>query len=84
MRTTVDLPEELMRAAKARAAERGESLKDLFARAVAHEIRLRGGRRTDQRVALPLVGGDGPAVDVTNADVEAVLAAEDADRYRGR
>jgi hypothetical protein len=81
VRTTVDLPEELMRAAKARAAGRGESLKELFARAVAHEVRFHAGRRSGTRVALPLVGGDGPAVDVTNADIEAALAAEDADRY---
>lgn len=73
-----------MRAAKARAAERGESLKDLFARAVAHEVRLRAGRRSEMRVTLPLVGGDGPNVDVTNADIEAALAAEDADRYGQR
>src|SRR5580765_3417696 len=38
MRTTVELPPELMRAAKARSAELGESLKSLFARAVAAEL----------------------------------------------
>jgi plasmid stability protein len=81
MRTTVDLPDELMRAAKARAAEHGESLKELLARAVAREVRVHAGRPRNARVVLPLVGGDGPAVDVTNADIEAVLAAEDADRY---
>ena len=40
MRTTVDMPPTLMRAAKARAAEHGESLKDLVNRAVAHELGL--------------------------------------------
>jgi predicted HicB family RNase H-like nuclease len=40
MRTTIDLPPTLMRAAKARAAEHGESLKDLVNRAVAHEVGL--------------------------------------------
>ena len=34
MRTTVDLPPELVRAAKARAAEQGESLKDWFTNVV--------------------------------------------------
>jgi hypothetical protein len=85
MRTTVDLPAELMRAAKSRAAERGESLKDLFARAVAHELGLMAGRRAGGRVVLPLVGRDSePKVNVTNADIEEALAAEDAERYDGR
>jgi hypothetical protein len=34
MRTTVELPPHVMRAAKARSAERGESLKTLLTRAV--------------------------------------------------
>lgn len=74
-----------MRAAKAYAAERGERLKDLFARAVAHEVGRPIDRRGRIRVLLPLVGRDDePRVDVTNADIEAALAAEDAERYGGR
>lgn len=85
MRTTVDLPPELMRAAKSRAAERGESLKDLFARAIAHEVGLPAGRRGSARVVLPLVGRNAePRVSVTNADIEAALAAAEAERYDGR
>ena len=38
MRTTVELPPDLLRAAKARAAERGEALKALFVRAVSREL----------------------------------------------
>lgn len=84
MRTTIDLPVELMRAAKARAALRGESLKEFFTRAIAHEVGLPAGRRGTTRVTLPLVGGGEPTIDVTNADIEAALAAEDANRYGGR
>jgi hypothetical protein len=82
MRTTVDLPDELIRAAKARAAERGETLKELFTRLLAREVR--GNVREPERgqVSLPLVGDvDGPSVLVTNPDIEAALAADDADRY---
>ena len=78
----MDLPSNILRAAKARAAERGESLKDLINRAVAHEVSFPADRGDDTRVVLPLVGSRGRLrVDVTNADIEASLAADDADRY---
>ncbi len=80
MRTTIDLPPDLMQAAKVRAA--GENLKDLFTRAVAHEIGLQSRSRKTGRVAFPLVGRDATAsVTVTNADIEAALEAEDIERY---
>lgn len=82
VRTTVDLPADLMHAAKVRAAQHGESLKDLFARAIAHEVRSPARVRSGGRVRFPLVGQDeGPKVDVTNADIDAAFAAEDAERY---
>jgi len=59
MRTTIDMPPTLMRAAKARAAERGESLKDLVNRAVAHEVGLPATLRGKTgRVTLPLIARD--------------------------
>jgi hypothetical protein len=83
MRTTIDLPAELMRAAKVRAAERGENLKDLFTRAVAHEVGMQSRRPHRRgRVTLPLLGrGAAAEVTVTNADIEAALEDEDIDRY---
>lgn len=74
-----------MRAAKSRAAERGESLKDLFARAVAQELERRARRPGSGRVVLPLVGRTSePAVSMTNVDIDEALAAEDAERYDRR
>lgn len=85
MRTTVDMPAELMQAAKVRAAERGETLKDLVSRAVAKELRVPARPVRSGRLSLPLVGrGAEPSVNVTNADIEATLEAEDIDRYAGR
>ena len=82
MRTTIDLPTDLMQAAKVRAAQRGESLKDLFTRAIAHEVSSTGRRRPAGRVALPLIGQDSdPRVEVTNEDIAASLEAEDVERY---
>jgi hypothetical protein len=83
MRTTVDVPDALMRAAKARAADSGESLKDLVNRALAHELGLPSvPKRKTGRVALPLLARDAaPAVLVTNDDIATALEAEDIERY---
>lgn len=82
MRTTIDLPSDLMQAAKVRAAQRGESLKDLFARAIAHEVGNPGRARPAGRLTFPLIGRDSePRVAVTNADIAAVFEAEDTERY---
>jgi hypothetical protein len=83
MRTTIDMPTSLMRAAKAIAAEHGESLKDLFNRAIAHEVGLPATPKGKTgHVTLPLIGhGTAPTVLVTNDDIEAALEAEDIERY---
>jgi hypothetical protein len=83
MRTTIDMPDVLMRAAKARAAEHGESLKDLVNRALAHELGLPSvPKRKMGRVTLPLIARDAtPAVLVTNDDIAAALEADDIERY---
>jgi hypothetical protein len=83
MRTTIDLPPALMRAAKARAAEHGESLKDLVNRAVAHEIGLPSAPKGKKgRVTLPLIARDAtPAVLVTNDDIADAIGTEDVEKY---
>ncbi len=82
MRTTIDLPSDLMHAAKVRAAQRDESLKDLFTRAIAHELGSPERVQPGRRLSFPLIGrAEGPKVDVTNADIEAVFEAEDIERY---
>jgi hypothetical protein len=83
MRTTIDMPTSLMRAAKARAAERGETLKDLVNRAVAHEVGLPAtAKGKTGRATLPLIARDAaPAVLVTNEDIADAFDAEDTERY---
>jgi hypothetical protein len=82
MRTTIDLPSDLMQAAKVRAAQRGESLKDLFARAIALEVGSTGRGRPAGRITFPLIGRDSdPRVEVTNEDIADALDAEDTERY---
>ena len=83
MRTTIDMPPALMRAAKARAAERGESLKDLVNRAVAHEVGIPATPKEKAgRVTLPLIARDAtPTILVTNEDIEDTFDAEDVERF---
>ena len=83
MRTTIDMPPTLIRAAKARAAEHGESLKDLVNRAIAHEVGLPATPKGKTgRVALPLIARDAtPAALVTNEDIEDAFDAEDVERF---
>ena len=80
MRTTVELPADLMKRAKAEAAERGESLKTLFTKAIAAEVGIgRHGARVRARVKVPIFGNkNGPLVKITNIDIEQALADEDA------
>ena len=82
MRTTIDLPSDLMQAAKVRAAQRRESLKDLFTRAIEHEVGSTRRGRSAGHVSFPLIGRDSePRVEVTNEDIAAALEAEDVERY---
>ncbi len=86
MRTTIDMPPTLMRAAKARAAEHGESLKDLVNRAVAHEVGLPATPHGKTgRVTLPLIARDAtPTVLVTNDDIADAFDAEDVERFTSK
>jgi hypothetical protein len=86
MRTTIDIPDDMLQAAKIRAAERGETLKELVTRAVARDLGLSDlPAQRSGRVRLPLVGqGAAPSVEVTNADIAAALESEDVERYRPR
>jgi hypothetical protein len=83
MRTTVELPPALMRAAKARSAERGETFKTLLRRALEAELAMpAAAKRKTERVKLPLIPGTmGRKVHITNELLEEVIAAEDAAAY---
>jgi hypothetical protein len=85
MRTTVELLPDLLRAAKARAAERGESLKALLSRAVAADLadEAPAARMARGRVSLPIFGRpSGTRTPLTNRDLELALAQADAHQIR--
>lgn len=86
MRTTIDLPDELLRQAKAKAALGGMKLKDLITLYV--EQGLRGGpssnTATRQRSELPIArkatGRTLPAL--TNLEIQRILDEEEASGAR--
>lgn len=86
MRIAIDMPASLMRAAKIRAAQRGESLRDLVSRAVAQEVGFPNPPREKAgRVVLPLIGHNAePAVIATNDDIEATFEKDDVERKTGQ
>lgn len=52
MKTTIEVPDKLFRDAKAAAAKRGESLKDLITRAIESEVRGFSAPPADQLSAI--------------------------------
>jgi hypothetical protein len=86
MRTTVDLPDHLFRAAKAEAAARGETLKELLTRALTNELGTAvAPRQPGRRVQLPLIKGtSGRKINLTNVQIEQILAEEEAEHHHGK
>lgn len=80
MRTTVDLPDELIRAARVRAAEGDETLKELFTRALTRELSAQHSRR---RGDLPLIRSRrAETVSISPAQLTDALAEDDIARLR--
>ena len=75
MRTSIDLPDDLFREAKARAARRGVPLRELVTNALRRELAMEAERAGSESVALPLVRSSRPGrVKLTNARIEEILA----------
>ncbi len=70
MRTTIDLPDDLIREVKAVAARRGTSLKTVIRAALEEEIR-KTERKAGRRVKFPLLESHEPgSLNLTNTDIE--------------
>jgi hypothetical protein len=84
MRTTVELPPDLMKQAKSAAASRGESLKSLLTRAVATELgKSRYPQSEGARVKLPLFGDPkGKPIRITAEEIARALAEDDLEIAR--
>ena len=86
MRTTVDIPDQLFRRAKAAAALEGKSLKTFLMEAVAHELERSADRKiVRKKVSLPLVPSNRPGtLQLTSDDIARVLNQEDFHALAGR
>lgn len=74
MRTTIDLPNDLFRQVKSKAALRGETLKEFVQAAIEKEISTEMPAGS-YRVKLPLIRSKKPkTLSLTNAEIENLLA----------
>jgi hypothetical protein len=73
MRTTIDLPNDLFRQAKSKAALRGKTLKEFVQAAIEKEISATT-QRASYRVKLPLIKSKNPkSLSLRNAEIEDLL-----------
>jgi len=81
MRTTLDLPEELLRRAKIAAVERGCTLRALFARALERELR-QPAPEPSSPPELPLleVRDDCPVLQLQPEELEAIDSDDEAEK----
>jgi hypothetical protein len=84
MRTTVDLPDDLLRRAKSRAALNGTTLKELITRFVEQGLRRSApttatyGRRRRSELPVARAATGQPLPDLTNADLYRILDEDEA------
>lgn len=79
MRTTLDLPDELLKRAKIAAVERGVTLRELVGSALRKDLAAAPPPEAEkQRVRFPLFSSARPgSLDLTNADLARAEAEED-------
>ena len=87
MKTTLDLPDELMKAVKLRAVEENRTMTDLIAEYLRRGLTAEPNERapSQHRVKLPLIEGTRPAKpgeEITPERVAEILLAEEIDAYR--
>ncbi len=71
MRTTIELPDELMTRAKVRAAEEGITLKDLFVSAVEKSL---SSPKKKARLPLPILITGGPVRNATREEIAEAMS----------
>jgi hypothetical protein len=85
MRTTIDIPDNLLRRAKATAAMEGKSLKTFLTNAVANELERSAEKKiVRKKVSLPLVPSKRPGTLQLSSDkIARILNQEDLNALAG-
>ena len=83
MRTTLDLPDNLLKRAKIEAVERGTSLRDFVAAALEHEFnRPPDTAKKRKRAKFPIFDSEAPgSLRLSNAGIAKIESDEDARRH---
>ena len=83
MRTTIDLPDELLKQAKIEAVERGVSLKELIGTALVKELAGDASHdRRPRRLSFPIFSSRAPgSLELTRADLSRAEWEEDVRRH---
>ena len=82
MRTTIDLPDDLLQKAEVRAAREGRSLEDVVTDGLRRVLETpRAEDRPRRPVSFPLVPETALAPAITPEDVNQALVDEEAERY---
>jgi hypothetical protein len=77
MRTTLELPDDLLRRAKIAAIERGTTLRELIGKALAQELGVKDSAKP-KRATFPIFASKTPGtLDLTAADLAGMDAEED-------
>lgn len=77
MRTTIDLPDDLLKRAKIAAVERGVTLRDLVGDALERELGHRQSAPSERRTRLPIFRSGAPGtLTITNADITEMDGAD--------
>ena len=89
MRTTFDLPDDLMRRAKIAAVKRGSSLRDLVAEAIRRLLAEQSGPKPQRMTEAPIKLPPGHTIPIrSNSEMAQLFDQEDLthlnDVYRGR
>ncbi|MGI8604501.1 MAG: hypothetical protein ACR2OZ_16130 [Verrucomicrobiales bacterium] len=80
MRTTIDVPDDLFRKVKAKAALEGQSLKDLVTEGLRLVLQMKSAPPR-RRVDFPLIRGQGKTLKITAEMIATAQEQEDIQRY---
>lgn len=78
MRTTLDLPDDLLRRAKIAAVHRGSTLRDLVASGLRRELAASASAQARPGLPAIMLPSDAPVLRMTPAALKRSLAAEEA------